>query len=349
MDRIDFRSDTVSWPTDEMRAAMAAARVGDDVYGEDPTVNELEATAAEMLGKEAGLFVASGTMGNLVAILTHAGRGDEAIVGANAHTYRHEAGGMAVLGGIMPHPLPTDEIGRMSLVELAGAIRPDDPHYPNSRLILLENSYGSQNGAPIPPDYFAAVRDFADANRLVVHLDGARFFNAAVALNIPPATLARDVDSLSVCLSKGLCAPVGSVLCGPANFIARARRNRKLVGGGMRQAGVLAAAGLVALRQMVDRLAEDHRRAGRLAAGLRRIPGLTVDPPDICTNIIYFRLDPLVNGTVAEICRRLQAESGIWLNDSGSRRFRAVTHYWIDDAAVDLLLKALAGVMHAFR
>ena len=271
MDRIDFRSDTVTWPTAEMRAAMAEAQVGDDVYAEDPTVKALEATAAEMLGKEAGLFVASGTMGNLVAILTHAGRGDEAIVGTDAHTYGHEAGGMAVLGGIMPYPLPTDEIGRLSLTDLAAAIRPDDPHYPASRLILLENSYSSKNGAPIPPPYFALIRDFADEYGLAVHLDGARFFNAAVALNVTPATLARDVDSISVCLSKGLCAPVGSVVCGSAEFIGRARRNRKLLGGGMRQAGVLAACGLYAIEHNLPRLHEDHEQAAELARGLGRV------------------------------------------------------------------------------
>jgi threonine aldolase len=324
-----------------MRAAMAEAQVGDDVYAEDPTVKALEATAAEMLGKEAGLFVASGTMGNLVAILTHAGRGDEAIVGTDAHTYGHEAGGMAVLGGIMPYPLPTDEIGRLSLTDLAAAIRPDDPHYPASRLILLENSYSSKNGAPIPPPYFALIRDFADEYGLAVHLDGARFFNAAVALNVTPATLARDVDSISVCLSKGLCAPVGSVVCGSAEFIGRARRNRKLLGGGMRQAGVLAAAGLVALRTMVDRLADDHRRASQLAAGLRRIPGIQIKPPEICTNIIHAYLDETINCSAVEMSRRLQTDVDIWIDVTGPRRFRLVTHYWIDDAAVDLLLTAM--------
>ena len=346
MEKTDFRSDTVSWPTPAMREAMAAARVGDDVYGEDPTVNALEALAAEKVGKEAGLFVASGTMGNLVAILTHAGRGEEAIVGADAHTISWEAGGMAVLGGIVPRPLPTDEIGRMDVSELEAAIRPDDTHLPRTTLVLLENSYGAKSGAPIPPPYFEEVAAVAERQRLAVHLDGARLFNASVALGVAPAAITQHVDSVSFCLSKGLCAPVGSVLCGSEAFIHEARRTRKLVGGGMRQAGVLAAAGLVALEEMVERLAEDHANARRLAQGLAEIPGIAIDPDMVCTNIVFFELEDGVPLASADVIERLQANN-VWLGGSGKRGFRAVTHYWVGEREVEQLLTGLRKILVA--
>jgi threonine aldolase len=341
MDKVDFRSDTVTWPTEAMRAAMAGARVGDDVYGEDPTVIELEETAAARVGKEAALFVASGTMGNLVAILTHARRGDEAIVGADAHTIRWEAGGMAVLGGVVPKPLPTDVWGRMDIAAIEDAVSENDPHLPRTRLVLLENSYGARNGFPLPPEYFASVRDVADRHGLAIHLDGARLFNAAVALDLAPQAVTRHVDSVSFCLSKGLSAPVGSVLCGTEDFVKEARRARKLVGGGMRQAGVVAAAGLVALEKMVDRLAMDHTRARRLADGIRSIPGLVVLPPEVRTNIVYFELEDSVPYSAADIVETLQREDQIWLGSAGERRFRAVTHTWIGDEDVTRLLEAL--------
>lgn len=337
MDKIDFRSDTVSWPTPVMREAMAGARVGDDVYGEDGTVNELEAAAAALLGKESGLFVASGTMGNLVAILAHAQRGEEAIVGMDAHTFVHEAGGMAVLGGIVPCSLPTDQTGRMDPQQVEASVRYDDPHNAISRLILLENSYGEKNGYPLEPDYFATMRAIADRHGLSIHLDGARFFNAATALNLPPAQLAQDVDSLSVCLSKGLCAPVGSVLVGSQVFIKRARRLRKLVGGGMRQAGVLAAAGLIALRDMTQRLHEDHLHARCLAEGLARIPGIQVNLDTIKTNIVFFNLTENYPLTSDQLVQTLRQEN-IWLNATGPRQLRAVTHYWLKQAHIDHLL-----------
>lgn len=346
MDKIDFRSDTVTWPTPAMRRAMAEARVGDDVYGEDPTVNELEARAAGLTGKEAGLLVSSGTQGNLVAILTHAGRGDEALVGRDAHTVSWEAGGMAVLGGVVPQTLATDQMGRMDLVQLEAAIRPEDPHLPRTRLILLENSYGARAGAAIPPDYFAAVRAIADRHGLAVHLDGARLFNAAVALNVPAEAITRHVDSVTFCLSKGLGAPVGSVLCGSAAFIHEARRTRKLLGGGMRQAGVIAAAGLVALDEMIDRLAEDHANACLLAEGLATIPGILVSPGSVQTNMVFFGLADEVELSVKEVIARLKADN-IWVGDHGPRSFRAVTHYWVgpDEVAlfVDRLRAALRG------
>ncbi len=345
MDRIDFRSDTVSWPTPAMREAMAHAELGDDVYGEDPTVNQLEAIAAAKVGMEAGLFVASGTMGNLVAILTHATRGDEAIVGQDAHTFCWEAGGMAALGSVTPRPLPTDFMGRMDLNQVEASVRGDNPHLPHSRLILVENSYGEKGGYPIPPDYFAGIRDIANRHQLVVHMDGARLFNAVAALEVNPTEITQHLDSVTFCLSKGLCAPVGSVLCGSQEFINKARRTRKVLGGGMRQAGVLAAAGIVALTEMVDRLAEDHAHARQLAEGLSKIPGVTVDLDTVKTNMVFFELDESLRVTTREVVAQLRERANIWLGPVGSRRFRAVTHYWIGSEEVELLLGTLQAII----
>jgi threonine aldolase len=328
-----------------MRDAMAAAPVGDDVYGEDPTVNALEQQTAARLGKEAGLFVASGTMGNLSAILTHATRGDAAILGRDAHTFAHEAGGISALGSIMPHPLPTDSQGRMALADIEGAIAADDPHNPRTRLILVENSYGAKNGYPVPPDYFAAVRTIADRHNLRLHLDGARLFNAATALNLDPTELTQSVDSASVCLSKGLCAPVGSVLVGSADFIRQARRTRKVLGGGMRQAGILAAAGLIALNDMSRRLAEDHANAQRLAHGLARIPGIEIDPANIKTNILFFSLSQDVPLTAKEVAHQLRTRANLWIGATDPRNFRAVTHYWVGPKEVDILLSNLESIL----
>ena len=347
MDKIDFRSDTVTWPTPAMRAAMAHAAVGDDVYGEDPTVNALEALAAGKVGMEAGLFVASGTMGNLAAILSHAARGDEAIMGEDAHTYLWEAGGMAVLGGVVPHPLPTDAYGRMDAAQVEMAVRPDDPHLPRSRLLLVENSYGHKHGYPIAPDYFAGLRKVAQRHGLAVHMDGARLFNAAVALGIPAHELTQHVDSVTFCLSKGLCAPAGSVLCGTAEFIYRARRARKLLGGGMRQAGVLAAAGIVALEEMVERLADDHARARRLAHRLAALPGICVQPEMARTNMVFFELETAVPFTPEQVVDELQRRANVWLGTHGPRGFRAVTHYWIGDAEIETFVDALGQIMRA--
>jgi threonine aldolase len=349
MDTVDFRSDTVSWPTPAMREAMAAARVGDDVYGEDPTVNELQEEAAALVGKEAGLLVASGTMGNLVAILSHAGRGDEAILGADAHSMLWEAGGMAVLGGIVPRPLPTDREGRMDLEQVDAAVRADNPHLPHSRLVLVENSYGARGGVPLPPEYFTAIGEVARRHGLSVHLDGARLFNAAVALGRRADDLTPDVDSVTFCLSKGLCAPVGSVLCGSAEFIHQACRIRKIVGGGMRQAGILAAAGLVALREMIPRLQDDHTRAARLADGLAGLPGIRLDRDLVRTNIVYFHLEDVLPLNAAELTRRLKKEFSILLGSDGARTLRAVTHYWIGDAEVDGLVKAIRTIVTEAR
>lgn len=346
MNKIDFRSDTVTWPTPEMVEAMAQARLGDDVYGEDPTINALQEKAADMLGKEAALFVPSGTMGNLASILSHAGRGDQAIVGEEGHAYVNEAGGMSVLGGIVPHPLPTDHMGRMDIEAIETAVNAgDDSHHPLTRLILLENTYGDRGGYPIPLDYFSTVRRIADRHNLNVHLDGARFFNAVVALGIEPKALAGTVDSVSFCLSKGLSAPVGSLICGSADFIYRAHRNRKILGGGMRQAGVLAAAGLVALDCMVDRLAQDHVNARLLAEGLAKIPGLIIDPEQYKTNIIFFRLAEDVPYTTQEVAVRCREIGNVWFGAYEDGSFRAVTHYWVGKDEVKTLLDVLRHVL----
>lgn len=343
MNKIDFRSDTVTWPTPEMREAMATAEVGDDVYGEDPTIIELEALAAEMLGKEAGCLVTSGTQGNLTSMLTHANRGDEAIIGEDAHVFQWEAGGMAVLGGILPKPLPTDEIGRMDLDQVRAAVRGDNDHWPTSRLICVENSSGGNYGAAIGPEYFAGIRAIADEHHLKVHLDGARLFNATTALEIDPRSVTQYVDSVTVCLSKGLSAPVGSVIAGSHNFIKKAKRNRKLLGGGMRQGGVIAAAGLIALRDMTQRLAVDHQNAKRLAHGLAQMPAIDIDPAKVYTNMVFFRLTE--EARQSNIVQTLKDEFNIWIGGyPQSGLFRAVTHFWITEKEVDLLLEAMRAI-----
>lgn len=338
MERVDLRSDTVTRPTPAMREAMYQAEVGDDVYGEDPTVNKLERMAAERLGKEAALFVASGTMGNLVALLTHCGRGDEVILGDKSHTFLFEQGGMASLGGITPHPVPNQEDGTLELDDIEDAVRPDNPHFPVSRLVCLESTHNMCNGTPLSVQYMTQAARLARSHGLSVHLDGARVFNAAAALEVDVRKIVRDVDSIQFCLSKGLCAPVGSMVCGSGDFIADARRARKVVGGGMRQAGIIAAAGIVALEQMTDRLDEDHRRAKRLAEGLAEIPGIDVAP--VSTNILYFELTDEVEKSPAEVEAELQKE-GVLVNSRGGGRFRAVTHYWINDSDVDRAIRAV--------
>jgi len=341
---IDLRSDTVTHPTPEMREAMARAEVGDDVYGEDPTVNRLQDMAAQRLGKEAALFVGSGTMGNLASFLAHCGRGDEAIIGDQSHTFLHEQGGMAALGGIMPYLLPNQADGTLRLANIEGAIRGGDVHEPRTRLVSLENTHNACNGTPLSPDYIAAVASLARRYGLKVHVDGARIFNAAVALGVDVKALVRDVDSVTFCLSKGLAAPVGSVVCGSASFIDAVRRARKVLGGGMRQAGILAAAGVVALETMVDRLADDHSRARRLAEGLALLPGISVGP--VHTNILYFSLDASCPLDGAGLAAALH-ERGILLPNRGPRSFRAVTHCWISDADVECTLTAVAEIVAA--
>ncbi len=344
MEEIDLRSDTVTHPTPEMREAMARAEVGDDVLREDPTINRLQEMAAAMMGKEAGLFVPSGTMGNLLAVLTHCSRGDEVIMGDLAHTFLYEAGGVAALGGVMPHTIPNQPDGSLKLEHIRAAIRPDDVHHPVSRLVILENTHNRCGGVPLTVEYTRQAGDLAHSHGLQLHLDGARIFNAAVALDVKAAELAAPADSVTFCLSKGLCAPVGSVLCGTVEFVERARRIRKQLGGGMRQAGVLAAAGIVALEKMVDRLAEDHRRAQMLAEGLANISGLRLDHPIPATNMVFVSLVDSVPYSAAQIAERLRND-GVKVGVVGERRFRLVTHYWIDDQKVERAIRAFRGVL----
>ncbi len=339
MEFIDLRSDTVTKPTPEMREAMAQADVGDDVYGEDPTVNRLQDLAAQMMGKEAGLFVASGTMGNFAAVLSHCQRGDEAIVGNLAHTFLYEAGGSYILGGIHSRQVPNQPDGSLALDDIRDAIRPDDAHFPISRLVCLENTHNRCGGTFQSVQYTQSAAELAHEHGLKVHLDGARLFNAAAALGVPARALAAPVDSVTFCLSKGLSAPVGSVLCGTREFIKKAHRIRKLAGGAMRQAGVLAAAGIVALEKMVARLGDDHTRARTLADGLRKNRNLNLANDAPATNMIYVALaDPIIEsaGDVSDKLKSL----GILVGKVDARRFRLVTHCWIDDLAVE---KTIAG------
>ncbi len=338
---IDLRSDTVSLPTPAMREAMYRAEVGDDVYGEDPTVNRLEAMAAERMGKEASLFVPSGTMGNLTAVLTHCQRGDEALMGHLGHTFLFEVGGISALGGVFAHTLPNQPDGSLRLDDIRGAIRGKDDHEPATRLLILENTHNRCGGVVLTAEYTRAAGELVHAQGLKLHLDGARIFNAAAALQIPASELAKPADSVTFCLSKSLCAPVGSVLCGSAEFIARARKIRKQLGGGMRQAGILAAAGIVALETMVDRLVEDHTRAQRLAEGLCQLGGLELTFGMPATNMVFISLADSVKKSAAEIAGHLR-QKGIRIGVVSARGFRMVTHYWIDDQAVEQTIEAFA-------
>jgi threonine aldolase len=345
METIDLRSDTVTLPTPAMRQAMAEAPVGDDVYGEDPTVNRLQAMAAAKLGKEAALFVPSGTMGNLAAILAHCTRGDEVILGNQAHTFLFEAGGISALGGVHSCQLANQPDGTLDLDDIRRAIRADDAHQPITRLVALENTHNRCGGVALTAEYTRAVGGLCHQHGLKLHLDGARLFNAAAALDVPASDLAEPADSVTFCLSKGLCAPVGSLICGSYDFIQRVHRVRKQLGGGMRQAGVLAAAGIVALESMPDRLGEDHARARRLAQQLATIPGLVLDPGTPYTNMIFMSLSNDVTDLDAQAVADRLLKKGVKVGAVGSRRFRLVTHYWIDDAAVERAAAAFSEVM----
>ena len=343
---IDLRSDTVTKPTDEMRQAMAKAEVGDDVYGEDPTINRLQQMAAEMMGKEAGLFVSSGTMGNLLSVLSVCLRGDEVIMGNMGHTFLFEAGGISALGGVFPNTLPNQADGSLRLEDIEAAIRPDDIHVPISRMVILENTHNRCGGTVLSPQYTQAVADLAHQHHLHLHLDGARVFNAAVALGIPAAKVAEPADSVTFCLSKGLCAPVGSVVCGSRDFIQQGRRIRKMLGGGMRQAGILAAAGIVALEKMIPRLQEDHAKAKRLADSLREIPGIVFEMGFPQSNMVFPSLSPEVPLSTQQVIEKLGA-MGIRLSAVANRRFRLVTHYWISEEDVTTVIKAFEKVLAA--
>jgi len=343
MKMVDLRSDTITQPTPEMREAMAKAVVGDDVYGEDPSVNKLQELAASMLGKEAALFVSSGTMGNLVAMLTHCQRGDEVLLGNKAHTFLYEAGGVSALGGIHSCQLPNQKDGSLALEDIKNSIRADDPHQPISRLIALENTHNRCGGTFQIPAYTQQVNEFAHQKGLLVHLDGARIFNAAIACQVPVKEMTENVDSVSFCLSKGLCAPVGSVLCGTRDFIYKAHRIRKQVGGGMRQAGILAAAGIVALETMVERLIEDHIRAKQLAEGLKRFPNLLLDEGTAATNMVFLTVNDQVKLSTQQLSVMLE-EKGIRVGEVGEHRFRLVTHYWISDNDIRQTIQAFGEI-----
>ena len=362
MARIDLRSDTVTQPTDAMRAAMAAAEVGDDVFGDDPTVNALEARAAELLGKEAGLFVASGTMGNLVSLMAHLPRGYEAIAGASTHTLMDEAGNHAVVVGATIRPIAERADGTMDPRAVADAWRdPTDLHEPLTGLVILEQTHAHSGGKPLPLDYVRTIGAIAHERGVPLHIDGARLFNATVALGVAPAAMVAAADSVTFCLSKGLAAPVGSIVVGNGPFIARARRARKLIGGGMRQAGVLAAAGLVALGRgpegdggMIGWLAEDHANARRLAAGLGQLDGIRspggiaqpealgarLDPRHIATNFVLFRVDR----DRAAFLRALEAR-GVLLVPYANGQVRAVTHHGITANDIDRTVAAVADAL----
>lgn len=328
-----------------MRRAMADAAVGDDVYGEDPTVRRLEEMVAARLGKEAAVFVPSGTMGNLIAVLSHCGRGDELILGDQSHIFHYEQGGSAAVGGVHPRPLPNRSDGTIDLFQIEEAIRDDNEHYPVTRLIALENTHNRCGGAVLTPQYVDAVGALARAHGLKLHVDGARLWNAAVALGETPARLVAVADSVNVCFSKGLAAPVGSAVAGSHTFIRQARRMRKQVGGGMRQAGVLAAAAIVALEEMAPRLAEDHANAARLAQGLAAIDGIRLDATSVQTNIVYF--DVALPGWNAPQLSSALATAGVRVNATAGYRLRAVTNYHITAADVDRVVAAVAATLAA--
>lgn len=343
MKTIDLRSDTVTLPSPAMREAIYTAELGDDVFGEDPTVNRLEQLAAERMGKQAALLVVSGTMGNLVCILTHCRRAEEAILGDMSHTFLYEAGGISALGGIHPHTLPNQPDGTLLLDQIEAAVRADNVHFPRTRLICLENTHNRCAGSPLTVEYTDAVAALAQKHGLMLHLDGARIFNAAVALDVDVRELTRNADSVTFCLSKGLSAPVGSVICGSAEFIAEARRTRKILGGGMRQAGILAAAGINALEQMVDRLAEDHENAKRLAEAIAGIDGLAIDLASVRTDIVYF--DVACEKITAEKLVEELDKRAVRILNLGPNRLRAVTHYGITEDDVDTAADAIRDVL----
>lgn len=331
MKLIDLRSDTVTRPTPAMRVEMAEAEVGDDVYGEDPTVNRLEELAAEMLGTEAAIYASSGTQTNLLALLTHCGRGDEYIVGQKAHTYIHEGGGAAVFGSIQPQPLDLEPDGTLNLDKVAEAIKPDDFHYARTRLLCLENT---KDGRALPMAYLKKAHEFARDHKLKLHLDGARIFNAAVRLQVPVTDISRYFDSVSICLSKGLGAPVGSLLCSTREFIKEARRWRKVLGGGMRQAGIIAAAGIYALENHIDRLQEDHEKAALLDEGLREINGLEIESSAMQTNMVFVKPGKAHPARLPEYLK----EKGVLVD--GDVRVRLVTHLDIDKDDIPTVIQA---------
>jgi threonine aldolase len=346
---IDLRSDTLTIPTPAMREAMATAEVGDDVFGEDPSINQLQDMAAAKLGFEAALLVCSGTMGNLTALMTHCGgRGEEIIVGDQSHIYVYEGGGSAVVGGIHSRAVVNQPDGTLKLDDIERSIRPKDSHYPETRAICLENTHNRMGGAVLTPDYTRQVSEITHRHGLALHIDGARIFNAASALGVDVEALTRGADSVTFCLSKGLSAPVGSVLCGSKDFIKIAHKRRKVLGGGLRQGGVIAAAGIVALEQMTERLRDDHANARALAEGLAIVEGLRVNLDGVRSNMVYFDLDPALPFDAAELCKRAATER-VKMLPTAPRRIRMVTHCYVSrDEAIEAA-QAIAHVTHRWQ
>lgn len=341
---IDLRSDTVTLPTREMRQAMAHAEVGDDVYGEDPTVNRLEATVADLFGQEAALLVTSGTQGNLVAMLTHLPRGSEVILGDRAHIFLYEQGGLSALGGIIPYTVPVQQDGSLRIEDIEKAIRVDNVHFARTRAIALENTQGTVGGVPLSPAYVRQVADLAHERGLSLHIDGARIFNAATHFDASPAEMMAGADSLTFCLSKGLGAPMGSLLVGSRAFIQEARRARKILGGGLRQAGIVAAAGLIAVEKMTKRLQRDHDNAAYLAEKIGTVPHLELVSQH--TNFVFFQLKKSAAMAPEELSGRL-LELNIRINPyhGSDGKFRAVLHHWIDEEQIDRVICALKRVL----
>ena len=351
---IDLRSDTVTLPSKEMRKAILSAKLGDDVFGEDPAVNELETKASKIIGKEAALLVPSGTMGNLVSILVHCQRGTEIILGDKAHTFVFEAGGISTFGGVHSRQLKNQADGTINIEEIKSAIRMDNDHFPKTSAITLENTHNLCNGSPLSPDYIKDVAQIAHNNDMKLHIDGARIFNAAVALDVDVKNLVMSADSVTFCLSKGLSAPVGSVICGSKEFIYHARRNRKALGGGMRQAGIIAAAGIYSLDNMLDQIKEDHKNAQRLAEGIDKIEGLWIDLENIKTNILYFDIDKEAKQSEKLAQQRKNVDlypfeivlNNIHFFETYPRRFRLVTHYGITGDDIEKTLGVLDNMVN---
>ena len=343
MKNIDLRSDTVTLPTRSMLDAIASAHLGDDVFQEDPTINKLESLAAETMGKEAGLLVPSCTMANLTSVLSHCDRGSEVILGDQAHTFMYEAGGISAFGGIHSRQISNQPDGTLKLEDIEGAIRQDNVHFPPTRLICLENTHNRCSGMPLTVEYTKNVAELAGDHGISVHVDGARIFNAATALDVNVRELSEPVDSVSFCLSKGLSAPVGSLVCGSQDFIAQARRNRKALGGGMRQAGIIAASGIVALTTMVDRISDDHRNARTLAEGISKINGLSIALDTVRTNIVYFSLE--LHDIPGEVLVSRMSELGIHFFELSPHTYRLVTHSDVDENDMEVTLEAFKTVM----
>ncbi len=342
----DFRSDTVTRPIPEMRQAMYEAELGDDVYGEDPSVNKLEEKAAEIMGKEAALFVSSGTMGNLVAVMAHCARGEEAIMGREGHTFQHEAGGISVLGGIVMNTVSNLSDGTIELETIQAEIHNDDYHKPVTKLLILENTHNGCGGVPLTAEYTKSAGEFAHRAGLKLHVDGARIFNAAIALNLPVSELVSEADSVTFCLSKGLGAPAGSLLCGRKEFVQAARRLRKMLGGGMRQAGVLAAAGIYALEHRIARLSDDHVLAKELAVRLSEIPGICIEKDGPKTNMVFIRLSDSIRVSDEEFLGRTK-QKNVLFSSTEHRNFRLVTHQDLPDDAVDVCDKAIRYALNS--